>query len=141
VIYGYLLTTLLLLAMTGTSMVVDGELGRLDRMRLVTQFQPWVIGLLWLATATATSVVALRRSAPWLALAVAGSFAVTSGVLYVWADSVAVVGHGAWDMLRGLTGGGVYPIVVVLIVVVAGTLVTLARSMLLANSSDTSQRI
>jgi hypothetical protein len=123
----YVVTTALLLAIAGGSMLLAGDADRLDRTRLVSQLSPWIPGFLWLLSAVVAAVLAYRMRAAVLAVAIAGSFLLTAIVLYAWADSVAVVGHGAWDQLRGVTGGGVFPVLAVLMIVAGGALLTLMR--------------
>jgi hypothetical protein len=104
-----------------------------QRLRLVAQLNSWfpgtlrVVGLLWLGTSVFAMIVAYRLRARLLAVAVAGSYVVTTALIYSWASAVAFPGAGAWDVLRGVTVGGVYPMLVVFLIVGALTALTLVR--------------
>lgn len=119
----YFMATSVLLATTAGSLLLVEE----GQRRLVFQLSPWIPGLLWPPSAIAVTVIAYRLPAVWLALSVAGSFLLTTLVLYAWASAVAFVGGGAWDQLRGITGGGLYPMVAVLWFVWIGALLTAIR--------------
>lgn len=120
----YFVVTGVLLAMTiGSLLLIDPD----ERLRFVSALSPWIPGLLWLLSAVAVTMIAYRYRAVALAVAAAMAFLVTSVALYVWANAVAFPGGGAWDQLRAITGGGLFPILAVLLFVAGGAVVTLTR--------------
>jgi hypothetical protein len=122
-------TVLLLTVAAGTLTLVEGR----QRLQLVALLNSWfpgtvgVIGLLWLSSALAVSLLAYRLRARMLALAVAGSLLVTAALIYAWAKAIAFSGAGAGDVLKHVTVGGVYPLVAVLVIVGGLALLTLFR--------------
>lgn len=124
----YLLATLGVLGeLGGTLILADGG----ERTAV---FARWgslytaLIGFAWQTSALLVTAVAYRLRSTRLALVAAGSFLLTGAFAYLWAIDTAYEGAGAWDVLRWITIGGVYPMVAVSLVVGAGAILTVART-------------
>jgi hypothetical protein len=113
---------ILLLAPGGERPTLDSELNRWIAGNM------WIVGAVWQLSALAATIVAYRSRARALALALVGSVAVTAALIYAWATTVAFVGAGAWDILRGVTPGGLYPLLALVAIVGCGALLTLLRA-------------
>jgi uncharacterized membrane protein len=122
-------TALLLLVAGSVLALAEGR----QRLRLVAELNSWfpgsltVVGLLWLLSAVLAIILAYQTRARILALAIAGSYAVTSALIYAWASTIAFSGAGAWDVLGHVTAGGAYPLAAVFLIVSGGALLTLIR--------------
>jgi hypothetical protein len=83
-------TAVLLLMVMSVLVLAEGR----DRLRLVAQLNAWVpgslsmVGLLWLVSSVSAIIVAYRLRARLLALAVAGSYGVTTALIYAWASAM-----------------------------------------------------
>jgi hypothetical protein len=125
IIGAYVVATVVLLTIAGTTLVLAEGL---QRHQLVGLSNTWFVGMVWLSSAVAAIALAYRLRARMLAVAIAGSFLLTAVLIYSWASAIALSGAGAWDVLRGVTGGGLYPIVAVALIVATAALGTMLRN-------------